>query len=90
MADFCRACSILIFDRDYGEMAGITAQKDWDEGRACPVLCEGCGPIQVDPDGNCVSGDCIEKGKEGHGLPWKNESGDESCTETSKTSRKTK
>jgi hypothetical protein len=41
-------------------------RPDWKEGEegkylgtfTC-VLCEGCGPIQVDADGNCVSEDCI-------------------------------
>ena len=71
MADFCKACSIDIFEKDFGDHAAITTEKDWDEGMACVVICEGCGSIQVDPEGNCVSPDCLEKGKEGHSLPWK-------------------
>lgn len=69
MADFCHACSIQIFGRDYRELAGITSAEAWAEGRAAVVICEGCGYIQVDPDGNCVSKDCLEQGKKGHGLP---------------------
>jgi hypothetical protein len=73
MADFCKACSIDLFGEDFKELAGITAQEAWDAGTACKVICEGCGYIQVDPDGNCVSAGCLRKGEEGHGLPWKNE-----------------
>jgi len=70
MADFCRACSLAIFERDFEELAGITKQEDWEKGMACTVLCEGCGAIQVDPQGNCVSENCFCEGEEGHGLPW--------------------
>jgi hypothetical protein len=60
MADFCKQCSIENFGEDYRDLAGITTQEDWEQGRACVVLCEGCGPIQVDPEGNCT-GNCILK-----------------------------
>lgn len=70
MAEFCKACSIRIFGTDYKELAGITDPAEWQQGRAASALCEGCGPIQVDPDGNCVSADCMRQGHEGHGLPW--------------------
>jgi hypothetical protein len=58
MASFCGQCSKATFD--------ITNQNDFDhlgdpgEEKAWVVLCEGCGPIQVDKDGNCVSEDCLE------------------------------
>jgi len=71
MADFCRQCSIDIFGEDHRELAGITTQEAWEDGRAACVICEGCGFIQVDPEGNCVSFDCLAKGKAGHGLPWR-------------------
>lgn len=58
MSDFCRQCSIHIFGQDGRDLAGITTASEWREGRARTVLCEGCGPIQVDPDGRCVSADC--------------------------------
>lgn len=70
MADFCKQCSIDIFGEDFRELAGITTQEGWNDGKAAVVLCEGCGPIQVDPDGNCVSENCDCQGKAGHGLPW--------------------
>jgi hypothetical protein len=70
MADFCKACSIDIFGEDFKELALITKEEDWKGGKACTALCEGCGFIQVDPEGNCVSPDCFEETKPGHGLPW--------------------
>lgn len=60
MADFCRQCSIELFGKDYGELKGLTQQEDWENGEACVVLCEGCGPIQVDPEGRCISKDCLK------------------------------
>ncbi len=62
MADFCHKCSIDLFGEDFGDLAGITEEEPWRQGLACIVICEGCGPIQVDPLGNCVSEDCLKKG----------------------------
>lgn len=70
MSEFCTACSINLLGEDFKELAGLTDPKKWEEGLAVGVLCEGCGPIQVDPEGNCVSKDCECAGKPGHGLPW--------------------
>lgn len=67
MADFCKACSFTIFGEDFKDLAGITTIEEWEQGRAVVVICEGCGVIQVDPDGNCVSKNCLRKGKSGHG-----------------------
>lgn len=63
MADFCKACSEKHFDKDFGELARITTHEAFADGRAAVVLCEGCGPIQVDPDGRCVSVDCTMHGR---------------------------
>lgn len=63
MADFCKDCSENHFGEDYGELAGITTPAAFAELRAAVVICEGCGPIQVDPDGRCVSSDCVIHGK---------------------------
>lgn len=70
MADFCKQCSIDLFGRDYRELANITSPEDWARGLAVSTICEGCGVIQVDPDGNCVSKNCDRAGQKGHGLPW--------------------
>lgn len=61
MADFCQQCSIEKFGKDFGELAGITTQEAWSKGESCVVICENCGPIQVDPDGRCVSIDCLHQ-----------------------------
>lgn len=71
MAEFCKQCSIDLFGEDFGDLAGLTSEEQWNNGFAITTICEGCGLIQVDPEGNCVSNDCIEEGKPGHGLPWK-------------------
>lgn len=71
MADFCKACSDKLFGPDMPpDLGGITKQAEWEQGKAVAVLCEGCGPIQVDPEGNCVSQDCLCEGEPGHGMPW--------------------
>jgi hypothetical protein len=55
MADFCRQCGEeLGLDCD---LDGLTTPEDWARGYARVVLCEDCGVIQVDPNGNCVT-DC--------------------------------
>lgn len=60
MADFCRQCSIELFGEDFRELANITEVDKWKRGWAALVVCEECGPIQVDPDGNCISRDCAK------------------------------
>lgn len=55
MANFCRQCSLDMFDKDYKELANITTKEFWKQRKACVAICEHCGPIQIDPDGNCVS-----------------------------------
>lgn len=72
MADFCKACSEELFGEDFGDLRGLTDPDSWKEGRAAVVLCEGCGPIQVDPEGRCASSDCLRRGHKGHGLPFIN------------------
>lgn len=61
MADFCKQCAIDTFGEDSGDLAGLTPKEEEVYGYFCIVLCEGCGPIQVDSEGNCISPDCYEK-----------------------------
>jgi hypothetical protein len=69
MAEFCRSCTELQglpggnYDEGRGDLQGITTPEEWAQGLAAVEICEGCGPIQVDPDGYCVSADCLY----GHG-----------------------
>jgi len=68
VADFCRACSLEFFGEYGGDMDGITAQEDWAREVARVWICEGCGPIPVDPAGNCLWPACLRQGHPGHGL----------------------
>jgi hypothetical protein len=70
MAEFCKACSIKLDGKDFGGLAGITSVKSELEGLAAIVICEGCGVIQVDKEGNCISLDCLCAGQLGHGLAY--------------------
>ena len=53
MAEFCKQCSIGLFGIDYRDFAGLCG-----EGEHVLALCEGCGIIHVDADGNCLTGEC--------------------------------
>lgn len=56
MADFCNACADDLFGPEArGDLAGLTTLGDQMAGYFACVLCEDCGPIQVDWLGNCVS-----------------------------------
>jgi len=61
MADFCRQCSLDGFGEDWGDLANISTPEDTAKGLFAVVLCEGCGPTQVDHTGECVAPDCMEK-----------------------------
>ena len=60
MADFCEQCAKDL-DFPYGDFRNMTSEKEWEEGKAACVLCEGCGSIQVDCNGNCVTKNCLKK-----------------------------
>jgi hypothetical protein len=61
MADFCAQCSIDNFGDDFRDMAGISTESDTRVCRFAVVLCEDCGPCQVDHNGQCVSVDCLKR-----------------------------
>jgi hypothetical protein len=71
MADFCRQCSLATFGKDYGDLANLLTEEQFTQDRlfSSVVICEGCGPIQVDHLGNCLCDDCSEQ----HGLPTRNQ-----------------
>lgn len=58
MADFCKVCSVMMFNRDFEELAGLSTAEDTENGLYCWVLCEGCGSVQVDHTGKCISEFC--------------------------------
>ncbi len=66
MADLCEACAAEL-GCPYGDFRDMAA-----EGEVVLVLCEGCGPIYVDPKGNCVSKNCLKTGHPGHGMIYNN------------------
>lgn len=51
MADFCKECSIKIFDQDFHDLAGLISEEKVLEGYGASVICEGCGPILVNHEG---------------------------------------
>lgn len=55
MADFCHHCSIDTFGEDFGDLANLLPQDKYSEGMGAVALCECCGPIVVDIDGNRIS-----------------------------------
>lgn len=59
MADFCKQCSAEFLDLDNSDFVDLC-----NPGFTIVVLCEGCGPTEVDSNGVCVSEDCLER----HGL----------------------
>jgi hypothetical protein len=62
MADFCNQCAFQLFGFEQGDFVGATTFEDERKGLFALVLCEGCGSIQVDHNGNCISKDCLEHG----------------------------
>jgi hypothetical protein len=60
MAEFCNQCAKEM-GLPPGDFAGITELEDYLKGFACIVVCEGCGDIDVDPAGNCVTFDCRKR-----------------------------
>lgn len=62
MADFCLQCSGEHFDGPTNDLAGLSTPENTAVGLFPIVLCEGCGAIQVDHTGRCVSIDCLEHG----------------------------
>ncbi len=61
MASFCQQCSVGMFGEDFEDMKGLCTLEDNDKGLYSVVLCEDCGPCQVDRNGRCVSEDCMKQ-----------------------------
>lgn len=63
MADFCKQCTRDIMGvENHSDMTGLSTAEDTARGLYASGICEGCGCIQVDHEGNCVSSDCLENG----------------------------
>lgn len=61
MADFCAQCSVDLFGEDFGDLEGLTPPLYQLYNRFAVVICEGCGVIQVDTKGRCISRNCTER-----------------------------
>ena len=63
MAEFCLQCNKEFNNINASDFAGETTWFDWLRGRGAAVVwCEGCGVIQVDRKGACISRDCGRHG----------------------------
>jgi hypothetical protein len=62
MADFCRDCSLEMFDKDFRDLACLGDGSKLQPGMGWHCICEGCGFILVDDDGVCIDGRCIRHG----------------------------
>lgn len=61
MADFCKQCSIKFFGKDFRELAGFTTKADDEAGLFMEVICEGCGFVMVNSEGECQGGkSCLD------------------------------
>lgn len=59
MADFCKQCSLAVFNQDFGDFASIVTEEEFtNKFLVGIVLCENCGPIEVNHLGECVSEKC--------------------------------
>ena len=60
MSDFCMQCTTNLLGEPHpGDFAGMSTEEDTTAGLYPVVLCEGCGPAQVDHTGRCISVDCL-------------------------------
>jgi len=62
MAEFCLDCSKELFGED-SDFKGIISEEMSHEGWVAPVLCEGCGFIEVDHLGKKVEDNVEQKQK---------------------------
>lgn len=60
MAEFCTQCleELLCEPGHASDFMGLSTVEDTLQEEYAVVLCEGCGVIQVDHTGRCVSPDC--------------------------------
>lgn len=63
MADFCKQCSIEMFGEDHGDLADLISEEKVKLGFGASVLCEGCGFILVDHEGERIYPSKKEKQK---------------------------
>ena len=54
MADLCHQCARDLFGEDSGDLAGLSTPDDTRAGLFPVLICEGCGPVQVDHAGRRI------------------------------------
>ena len=65
MAEFCQQCALKYFGPDIpSDFVGLLSEADHDKELVLLVLCEGCGPTEVDKDGKCVFRFCPSHGEQ--------------------------
>lgn len=57
MADFCKQCSLFLFDEDFHDLASLDYEAEEVHFYA---ICEGCGFTVVNKQGECI-GMCFKK-----------------------------
>lgn len=59
MAEFCNQCARELGFPE-GELAGLGQGQVLPLDHGWSAICEGCGFIVVDDDGNCIAKDCLK------------------------------
>ena len=54
MSDFCKTHSIELFGKDFGDLAELITKEEVESGLGAVVLCESCGVIRVDHNGERI------------------------------------
>ena len=65
MADFCTQCTLDTFGKHGSDLSGLNTLEEQSKGLYPVVICEGCGIIQVNHNGDCISPNCLKH----HGDP---------------------
>lgn len=65
MADYCKQCSIELFNEDFRDFDGLISEEQVLDGQGALVVCEGCGPTLVDHEGKCIAL-CLKKDDKDH------------------------
>ncbi len=63
MADFCKQCSLELFNEDFKDLANLGGGKYLPPGSGWQALCEGCGMTMVDGEGVCMYKFCPKHGE---------------------------
>jgi len=63
----CKQCSIDLWGKDCGDLKGVAPL---DSSRGWPVVCEGCGPILVNSEGECLTNCVFHHGMKEKGPPY--------------------